>query len=184
MKTGIRVLLLILIASTFSLPGSAAEPLTGYVVMANNDTIICKIKGGRFLNPFYGITIINEAGQEQSFRAKDKKIIAFGFVEYLRRYHYLFVEAGDKYEHGFYQRVVDGKYKLYGRPATVQGDLPTYVLFNSTGQFTKFQACLICPWKKQLRELLKDDTKAVEAVESAKPSNVPQFVMDLNKMNN
>jgi hypothetical protein len=79
--------------------------------------------------------------------------------------------------------MVDGeKYKLYGRATTVQGGLPTWILFNPAGQFVKFETAFLSPWKKQLRELLKDDPKALEAVEevSAK-SNIPIFVAGLNK---
>ncbi len=58
---------LVIIVTIFSIAASAAEPLNGYIVMANNDTIQCKIKNGRFLNnPFHGITIINEHGEDES----------------------------------------------------------------------------------------------------------------------
>ena len=151
--------------------------------MANNDTVICKIKGGRFINPFYGITIINEQGEQQAFHKQDKKIIAFGFVENSRLYDYLFIDVGNKLENGFYQRLVNGgRYKLYGRPPTVAGGNPIYVLFNPSGEFTKFDPCVFCPWKKQLRELLKDDPKALELVDSASRFNIPKFVMDINKL--
>lgn len=177
-----QVLLAILIA-TFSTASAATEPLAGYIVMANNDTILCKIKSGRFLsNPFNGITIVNEQGEDEVLPSKTKKIIAFGFVENLKSFHYLFVEVGDKFETGFYQRIVDGrKYKLYGRPTTVYGGNPTYVLFNQVGDFTKFEPCVLCPWKKQLRELLKDDAQALEKVESAPRVDIPKFVIDINK---
>ena len=177
-----RLLPVILIA-TFSIAARAAEPLNGYIVMANNDTIQCKIKAGRFLNnPFRGITVINEQGAAETFPSKDKKIIAFGFVENLRRYDFLFIDVGDKLESGFYQLNVKGpKYKLYYKPTTVYGGNPTYVLFNPTGEFAKFEPCVLCPWKKQLRVLLKDDPKALAAVENAPRVNMPQFVLDINK---
>ena len=170
--------------TSYSLMALAAKPLDGYVVMANNDTIQCKIRDGRFLNnPFGGITIINEEGEELSFRAKDKKIIAFGFIENFKRYHYKFIEAGEKNDQGFYQLLVNGpKYKLYSRVGLVQGEGITYVLFNPSGEFVKFQPSLLNPWKKQLRDLLKDDPHALKAVEEAKLStNMSLFVMDLNK---
>ncbi len=176
-------LLLAIIVATFSNVARAAEPLTGYIVMANNDTIQCRIKAGRFLNnPFFGITVINEQGEAETLPSRDKKIIAFGFVENLRRYDYLFVDVGDKLESGFYQLIVNGpKYKLYAKPTTLYGGNPTYVLFNPSREFAKFEPCVVCPWKKQLRVLLKDDTKALAAVENAPRVNIPQFVMDINK---
>lgn len=175
---------LFILLPIFSLAARAAEPLAGYVVMENSDTIKCKIKSGRFLaNPYYGITIINEQGEEQTFKGKDKKIIAFGFEENLRRYDYLFVDVGDKSENGFYQRLVNGsKYKLYSQPPTIYGGNPTYVLYNQKGEFVKFEPCLVCPWRKQLREFLKDDAKAVELVEDAPRVNIPKFVLDINKV--
>ena len=176
-------LMLAILITSFAIVASAAEPVPGYIVMANNDTIQCKIKSGRFLsNPFKGITIINEQGADEFLPSKDRKIIAFGFVENLKPYHYLFVDVGDKLENGFYQLIVNGaKYKLYGRPTTIYGGNPTYVLFNQGGDFTKFEPCVVCPWKKQLRELLKDDPKALENIETASRVNIPKFVIDINK---
>ena len=175
----------LIIITTFSITAQAAELLPGYVVMANNDTVICKIKGGRFLNvPFNGVTIINEQGEEQSYTRKDKKIIAFSFVENRVLYDYKFVDVADKSESGFYQRIVNGaRYKLYMRPATVYGGNPTYVLFNPSGEFTYFEPCVVCPWKKQLRELLKDDPKALALVDNAPRVNIPKFVQDINIVN-
>lgn len=177
-------LLLVIFITTFSLAARAVDLLDGYIVMANNDTLKCKIKGGRFLNvPFSGVTIVNEKGEEQAFRAKEQAIIAFGFVERFSRYDYMFVNTGDKTETGFYQRLVNGaKYKLYSRPTTVYGGNPTYVLFNPSGAFTLFEPCVVCPWKKRLREFLKDDPKALELVEDAPRVNIPKFVIDLNKV--
>jgi hypothetical protein len=178
-----KYLLLVIIITTFSRAAGAADTLRGYVVMANSDTVHCKIKGGRFLsNPFHGITIINEQGEDESLPSKNKKIIAFGFVENLRSYHYLFVDVGDKLESGFYQLIVNGlKYKLYTRPTTVYGGNPTYVLFTPNHEFTKFEPCVVCPWKKQLRALLKDDPKALEQIENASRVDIPKFVIDINK---
>lgn len=177
-------LILVIIITSFSIASRAAEPLIGYIVLENNDTIQCKIRSGRFLNNiFHGITIINEEGKDESLPSKDKKIIAFGFIENLRTYHYLFVDVGDKLENGFYQLIDNGpKYKLYGRPATVYGGNPTYVLFNQAGELAKFETCVVCPWKKQLREILKDDVKALEYVENASRVNIPKFVRDINKL--
>lgn len=177
-----RLLLGILIAC-FSTVAYAAEPLNGYIVLANHDTIACKIKGGRFLNtPFHGITIINEEGEAEYLPSREKKILAFGFVENLRRFDYLFIDVGDKLESGFYQLNVNGpKYKLYYKPTTVYGGNPTYVLFNPAREFAKFEPCILCPWKKQLHALLKDDPKALAAVENAPRVNIPQFVIDINR---
>jgi len=177
-------IILVIIVTVFSIAASATEPLNGYIVMTNSDTIQCKIKGGRFLNnPFHGIIIINEGGKEESLPSKEKKIIAFGFVEKSRSYHYLFVDVVDKFESGFYQLIVNGfKYKLYSRPTTVYGGNPTYVLFNQNEVFAKFEPCVVCPWKKQLRELLKDDLKALEHIENALRVDIPKFVLEINKL--
>jgi hypothetical protein len=70
---------------------------------------------------------------------------------------------------------------LYGRPPQVQGDLPTYVLFNPSGEFAKLEQCFICPWKKQLRELLKDDPKALAAIERMPPLTMTMFTYLINK---
>jgi hypothetical protein len=179
-----KQILLAIIITIYSIAASASEPLNGYVVMANNDTIYCKIKSGRFIsNPFNGITIINEQGENESLPSKEKKIIAFGFVEKLRSYHYFFVDVGNKLESGFYQLIVNGpRYKLYSRPTTVYGGNPTYVLFNQNKEFTKFEACVLCPWKKQLRELLQDDPKAIEQIENASRVDIPKFVIQINKL--
>lgn len=175
---------IVIILTIFSIAAHAAEPLKGYIVMANNDTIQCKIKSGRFLNnPFYGITIINEQGEDEAFNSRDRKIIAFGFTEKLNSFHYLFVDVGDKLESGYYQLIVNGPhYKLYGRPTTLYGGNPTYVLFNQNRDFTKFEPCVVCPWKKQLRELLKDDPKALEHIENASRVDIPRFVTEINKL--
>ncbi len=116
------------------------------------------------------------------YLSRNKKIIAFGFIENARSYHYLFVDVGDKLESGFYQLIVNGlKYKLYSRPTTVYGGNPTYVLFNQNHDFTKFESCVVCPWKKQLRELLKDDPTALEHIENATRVDIPKFVLEINK---
>jgi hypothetical protein len=179
----VKHLLLAFLITTFSAAAGAADLLPGYVVMANHDTVHCKIKGGKFLsNPFYRVTIVSETGEEETLPSQTKKIIAFGFVEKLRSFHYLFVDVGDKLESGFYQLVVDGlKYQLYGRPATLYGGNPTYVLFNPKRDFKKFEPCVLCPWKKQLRELFKDDPAALQHLENASRVDIPSLVIDLNK---
>ncbi len=178
-----KQLIQFIIITTFAISAGATEPLPGYIVTEDKDTIQCKIKGGRFLNtPFYGITVINEQGEDERLPSKTRKIIAFGFIEKMKSYHYIYVDVKDKLENGFYQRIVSGlKYQLYIRPKTVADGLPTYVLFNQNQEFTKFEPCVLCPWRKQLRELLKDDAKALEHVDKASRVNFSQFVLDINK---
>lgn len=179
-------ILLLLIISVFLMAASAraVELHDGYIVKEFNDTVKCKVKGGRFLSsPFYGITIVDEQGKEQFLRALDKKITAFGFVKNFTVYHFLFVKVGDRLENGFYQLIVNGpRYKLYSRPKIVADGIPAYLLFNPSGEFKTFEPCILCPWKKQLRELLRDDANALEQVENAPRVNIPKFVMDINKV--
>jgi hypothetical protein len=55
-------------------------------------------------------------------------------------------------------------------------------LFNPSGQFVKFETAILSPWKKQLKELFKDDTNALEAAEKLTNNiNIPLFVISLNK---
>jgi hypothetical protein len=57
-----------------------------------------------------------------------------------------------------------------------------YVLFNAAGEWVKFETCVLCPWKKGMREVFKDDAKALEALANASyPINVPKFVAEVNK---
>ena len=174
-KGGLSLFILI---TFFSIPSHSNEFMDGYIVMANNDTVRCKIRAGDFL----GVRIINQQGEKEYIGAKDQKIIAFGFIDKGKRYEFQYLDPGKKHEDGFYQRLVKGtKYKLYGRPPQVQGDLPTYVLFNSLGEFEKFQQCFICPWKMQLRDLLKDDQKAIETIEKMPPLTMTIFTNLINK---
>ena len=178
-----KQLILLLLITTSSFAAHAAEALPGYIVLASHDTVQCKIKGGKFLtSPFQRITIINEHGQDETLPSKGKKIIAFGFIENMRRYDYLFLDTGDRLETGFFQLLVDGsRYKLYVHPTTIYGGNSTYVLFTPTGEFAKFEPCVVCPWKKQLRELLRADAAALAEVDNASRINVPKFVLEINK---
>ena len=184
-----RKLLTILIILSCSLISRAAEYLDGYVVMANSDTVKCKFKVKGFLNSvsFYRITITTEEGKEQSFRAQDKKILGYGFTEKGKRYDYIYVDLKPKSESGFYQRIINGdKYKLYVHMTStstypgISTAMPQYVLFNPAGQFEKFETCVLCPWKKQLRELLKEDAKALEALETTSRLEIESFVLKIN----
>lgn len=175
------LLALSLILSSFV--SKAADPVSGYYVTAGSDTVRCKIKSGRFLStPFYGITVINESGDEERLPSKDKKLLAFGFTEGFSTFHYHFFDVGSKTENGFYQLLVKGRYKLYGRPTTVYGGNPTYVLVTPSEAFTQFEPCVLCPWKKQLRDLLKDDAEALTLVENAPRVDIPKFVSEINKL--
>lgn len=177
-----RLLTATLVGLLLSFAARAVDTHPGYIVLAEGDTVTCTIKGGRFLQrTFYGITVIDEGGKDTFLPSKEKKILGYGFSDGLRTYHYRFVDVGDKLENGFYQLLDNGpKYRLYGRPTTVYGGNPTYVLFNGEA-FTKFEPCVVCPWKKGLRELLKDDPEALEAVEKASRVDIPSFVRGLNK---
>jgi hypothetical protein len=92
-------------------------------------------------------------------------------------------------ESGFYQQLVNGpKYRLYTHVLTsstypgVTMEHPQYVAFNAAGDVVKFETCLACPWKKQLRNLLKDDTKALELLESGVDrKKIAEFVVEINK---
>jgi hypothetical protein len=59
---------------------------------------------------------------------------------------------------------------------------PVYVLVTPAGDYVRFDPCVMCPWKKQLRTLLKDDANALELLEtSAKAKDIPGFVLEINK---
>ena len=185
-----RRLLIFILCLIFTSTAQAAEYLDGYIVLANKDTVKCKFKAGGFIRStsFNRIVIITEQGEEQVFRAHDKKILGYGFVERGRRYDFLFVDVKPKAESGFYQRIVDGdKYKLYAHVLSSQGypgistAQPQYVLFNTAGAFEKFETCVLCPWKKQLRQLLKDDANALEILENTSRLEIPNFVVAINK---
>jgi hypothetical protein len=173
-----RSLLVFLFIVCISLSSRANDSIDGYVIMANKDTVKCKfsLRSLRVFRPFYLIKVRTETGEEQTFRAKDKKILGYGFKDMGVQYHFWYIEMKKKSESGFYQQLINGpKYKLYTA-------LPYYVLFAPTGDFVQFEACILCPWKKQLRELLKDDTKALELLENGADRNkIIDFVSAINR---
>lgn len=172
-------LMLIILIITFSIAGRSAELLDGYIVLVNNDTIRCKIKSV----DFHGVTVINEKGEKEVYRIKDEKIVAYGYVEKGRQRDYYFHKIGVNYFNGFYQRLINRpRYKLYGRAPEVSGGNPTYILFKQSGESLNFDACVaFCPWKKKLREFLKDEPKADEAIDKANPYTLPLYLAGLNR---
>lgn len=185
-----RKLLVFILFLSFTATGRAADFLDGYIVLANRDTVKCKFKVGGLIHStsFTRIAIVTEGGEEQVYRARDKEVLGYGFVEKGRRYDFLFVDVKPKSESGFYQRIVDGdKYQLYVHLVSSQGypgvstAQPQYVLFNAAGAFEKFETCVLCPWKKQLRELLREDPKALEHLENTSRLEIPSFVRIINK---
>lgn len=185
-----RTILVFILITTFCLAAQAADYVNGYIVLANNDTVKCKFKvGGLVLSRgFTRLAITTEQGEEQVYHGKDKKVLGYGFVEKGRKYDFIYVDVKPKVESGFYQRIVDGaKYKLYVHviststyPGIASGS-PQYVLFNTSGEYKKFETCIACPWKKHLRELLKDDAKALEVLETTSRLDIPKFVVEINK---
>ena len=186
-------LLLLVALFTLSASSKAADYLPGYIVLENNDTVQCKFKLGGFIlatNFFNKLTVVNEQGEEQVYKAADKKVLAYGFVDGGRRFDYLYVDVKSKTESGFYQRIINGQhYKLYrhfvsaGGYGGISSASPIYVLFNPAGEYVRFDPCVVCPWKKQLRELMKDDPKALDVLENkAKRLDIPGFVFELNKV--
>ncbi len=179
----------VLISSAFTV--RAADFLEGYIVLANNDTIACKFKvtkGGGVTNFFSKLTVVNEQGEEKVYVAADREVLAYGFTEFGKRYEYLYIDARQKVDRRFYQRIVDGpKYKLYVHTivtSTYPGigmGMPQYVLFTSAGESVKFENCILCPWKKQMRLLAKDDAKALELIEGASRLKIPELVAEMNK---
>ena len=186
-----KILLTLIAVIYLSAAGNATEVLDGYVIMPNKDTVKCKfnIKSLRKYSPFYEIRAVMENGEEQAFRAKDKKILGYGFMDLGISYHFWYIEMKQKSESGFYQQLINGtKYRLYRHMLSsstypgVSMNHPQYVLFNAAGDFVKFETCILCPWKKQLREVLKDDTTALELLESnADRNKIPEFVAEINK---
>lgn len=188
-RTAGRIIMLYILVLGFSARGYAADFLDGYIVMANKDTVQCRFKSGGFFRSisFKRIEVTTAEGEKQVYRADDKKILGFGVVERGIRYDFIYVELKPRSESGFYQRIVDGgKYKLYVHTVVSQGypgvstAQPQYVLFNPAGEFRKFETCVLCSWKKQLRELLKDDEKALALLETASRLEIPKFVLAIN----
>ncbi|GEO10710.1 hypothetical protein [Segetibacter aerophilus] len=169
----------------------AADPIPGYIVLVNNDTVKCKFKTGGFIlasNFFNKLTVINDQGEEQVYHASDKKLVAFGLTQNGRKYDYLYMDVKPKTDNGFYLRIVKGgKYQLYSHQVASSSGMfsslsPIYVLYNPSGEFVKFEPCVLCPWKKHLRELLKDDQKALDEINNIPfPPNIPKFVVEINK---
>jgi hypothetical protein len=170
-----------------------AELLDAYIVLPNNDTVKCKLKVTNSLilstNFFDKLTIVTEDGSEKIYHARDKELLAYGFIEKGRQYHYLYVDVKPKIESGFYQRIVNGKYRLYSHLVgsygygTFGSSSYQYVLFNPAGEFVKFEVTPLRPWKKQLRELLKDDENALQKIGDIKnPAGIPKFVLEINLM--
>ena len=174
-----------------SLSSRAEDRIDGYVIMANKDTVKCtfSFRSLKKISPFYEIRVVMENGEEQAFRAKDKTILGYGFRDFGVAYDFWYIEMKQKSESGFYRQLINGpKYRLYSHMlssstyAGVSTSHPQYVLFNATGNFVKFENCMVCPWKKQLREVLKEDTKALELLESvAERNKIPEFVATINK---
>lgn len=186
-----RLVNLFILLITFSLTAKAADPITGYIVLANNDTVKCKFKTGGFIlasNFFNKLTVINDHGEKLVYHAGDKKLKAFGLLENGKKYDYQYMDVKPKTDNGFYLRVINGrKYQLYSHHVGSSSGMfnslsPIYVLFNPSGEFVKFDPCVFCPWKRHLRVLLKDDQKALVALEDMKsPPNIVKFVIDINK---
>jgi|GEM_PF-1941225 len=174
-----------------SFSSRANDLIDGYVIMANKDTVKCKFsyRSLKKFSPFYEIRGVMESGEEQAFRAKDKKILGYGFRDFGITYDFWYIEMKQKSESGFYRQVINGpRYRLYSHMLSsstypgVSTSHPQYVLFNSAGDFVKFESCILCPWKKQMREVLKDDAKALELLESSADRNkIPEFITAINQ---
>lgn len=173
-----KYLTLLISVMIFSIAARSAD-LNGYIVMANNDTVKCKIRAF----DFNGVTVIHEQGNKEVYRSKDEKIIAYGYFEKGKWVNYSFLNVGSNSDKGFYQRLVNGpKYRLFGRAPEVQGGNFTYLLFKPSGELLKFDACSgFCPWRKKLREFLSDDSKAEEAIDKATPYTLPLYIGHLNR---
>jgi hypothetical protein len=185
--------LYILLFSFISISARAAEMLDAYIVLPNNDTVKCKLKITNSLvlatNFFNKLTVVMDDGTEEVYHARDKKLLAYGYIVKGRQYHYLYVDVKPKIESGFYLRMVNGKYRLYSHLVGSIGYAGfgsasyQYVLFNPAGEFVKFEVTPLRPWKKQLRELLKDDSNALEKIGDIKNSaGIPKFVLDINSL--
>ena len=186
-----KVLFLLLAAVCISTISNAAAFIDGYVILANKDTVRCQFdtKSLRKFSPFYEIRVTTENGEEQVYRAKDKKILGYGFRDLGIAYDFWYIEMKQKSESGFYQQLINGpKYKLYSHMlssstyAGVAVSNPQYVVYNAAGEFVQFETCVLCPWKKKLREIFKEDTKALELVNNTSyPVDVSKLVSTVNK---
>lgn len=186
-----KKIVFIILLAIVSISSRGADYLDGYVVFANNDTMKCKFKLGGFIvatNFFNRLTIVNDKGEEQLYKAHEKKILAYGFVDGGRRFNYQYFEVEPKVESGFYQRINNSpRYKLFRHMVSTSGGVvgsvsPVYVLLTPAGNYVRFDPCIACPWKRKLRKLLQDDPKALDILENqAKAKDIPAFVLELNK---
>jgi hypothetical protein len=83
----------LLIAFSFSASGYAAEALEGYVIMSTGDTVQCKFdrKSLKKFSPFYEVRVVMDNGEEQTFLAREKKILGYGFTELGIKYDFWYI---------------------------------------------------------------------------------------------
>lgn len=183
-----RVLIIfsILFCSAWSVQ---ANVVGGYMILAGQDTVLCKIKiaGKKQVTGYSALVIVTETGEEKVFRAIDKQVVAFGFNYMGVMAHYRFAEIKKTYESGFFRLIDNGKnYKLYVHiyRTSYNGvivDQPHYVVFKPNGEYVDLTTHALGNWKKNLKHILRDNPEALKAMENVSRTEIDSFIRSLNK---
>jgi hypothetical protein len=168
---------------------TAQDFAEGYYVSMAQDTVPCLIKiGGKKISSNYSVLVIQgESDEPVVYKAKERKIAAYGFNIPDEKIDYRFVELEKTNDEGFFRQIDYGpKYQLYLRMVStnvngVVTTLPQYAIFNPDGTYYDLTTHLLGNWKKNLKKLLSDQPEALLALEEINRNQIPEFVERLNK---
>jgi len=168
----------------------ANDLVKGYIVLSGQDTLQCQIKlrGKSPVTDYTTLVIINEQGEEKVYKAKEKKVRAYGFDFSGVQYDYRFVEIKKTYESGFFRLIENGKnYKLYENKVSSTNNSVTvthshYVIFKSNGEYVDLTTHLLGKWKKNLEAFFEEDQEALKKLENVSRLEIPQFIRSLNEV--
>ena len=105
-----KSILLVVLGFCFSFTTKSNDFADGYIVLAGQDTVSCKIKigGKRPVTNYTTVVIMTTDGDEKVYKAKDKLVLAYGFQSMGVRFDYRFAEIQKTYESGFFRLIDDG----------------------------------------------------------------------------
>ncbi|QYH39458.1 hypothetical protein GYM62_11935 [Algoriphagus sp. NBT04N3] len=166
----------------------AQDYIDGYYVLSGKDTVAAKIKiGGKKISTnYYALVVKGEDETPVVFKAKDKKIGAYGYQVGWNRFDYRFIEIEKTNDGGFFRQIVYGPhYQLYLHMVStnvngVVTTLPHYGLYKSNGEFVYLTVHLLGNWKRNLRKILADNPTALSEVEELNKNDIPEFITRLN----